>query len=567
MDIKSQAASILSKLISLNKNQIINLIEIPPDSKLGDLAFPCFILSKKLKKNPGEIAMQIRKKLAIPKSSIFKKVEIAGPYLNFFVDEGKYAAEILKQVSKNYGKSNKGKNKKLIIEHTSTNPSGPTHVGRIRNSFIGDTLVRLYKAIGYNVETHYYVNDMGKQIAIINWGIKNKIKTSASLIKKFSKYKNNPDFKIMFVYVTAMKLVEKNPKLMKEIDDFLIAAENNKQYASELNKVAKTCLEGQKKMLARFGINFDEFDFESDLVAAGEQKKIANKLKALPEYKILEEGAHAVDLSKYGFERRGGGTVFLRANGTSVYITRDLAYHKYKLSLADKNIIVLGEDHKIEAVELKKLLEIFGILKSKTLDVVFLSFVNFDKVKISTRSGTTLPADAILDEGIEKIISKKKTPLKLAEKIAVGAIRYFELRVSPTKQISFNWDEVLSLEGNTGPYLQYALVRSNKILQKSEAKPSKASLELLVKPYEFELVKKIALFPEIVEKAADSYSPQLVANYAYELAQLFSSFYENCPVIRAEKKLQGARLALVKAFAHTLKNALNLLGIEEVAEM
>jgi len=565
-DFRAEATGILEKA-----GVKTPLLEEPPDPKMGDLAFPCFELAKEKGKNPKETAKEISLRVKIPKDSIFREVKALGPYLNFFFDRGKLSEKVVKEINGKKEKYGSSKDReKVLIEHTSINPSGPINVGRIRNTFIGDTLVRLYRFMGYKVLTHYFVNNIGKQVAIIAWGKSKGIEPSSELMEKYEKYKDQSDFQTMFVYVPANAEMEKNEEAQKEVEELLQKCEAGERKSIKLLKdVSSKCLEGQKKTMERFGVKIDSFDFESNFLEDGSVAKFIQRMKKLPEHREID-GLHLIDLSKYGFERRTGGTVFQRTDGTSVYIARDVAYHSYKLKLAKKNINVLGEDHKVEAEELKQILNLLGVLKGKELDVVFFSFVNLKEGRMSTRSGETVPVDAVLDEGVEKAseLIRKRYPLSLnkikstAEKIAVAALRYSEIKVAPSKSILFDWDEALSFEGETGPYLQYSLVRAKKILEKSKKKLEIGKLE---EEEEFELAKKLTKFPEVVSKSVFGYKPHLLANYTYELASLFSRFYEKCPVVKSEK--EGERLALVQSFVHVMRNCLELMGIDEVELM
>ncbi|MEM2121630.1 MAG: arginine--tRNA ligase, partial [Candidatus Woesearchaeota archaeon] len=473
------------------------------------------------------------------------------------------------------------KKKKILIEHTSINPSGPVNVGRIRNSFIGDTLVRVYRALGYEVLAHYYVNDVGKQVAIISWAKNKNIQEDEKLKEKFREYSERNDFKTMFIYVPAHKIVLSDESAAKEVEELIKLCElGDKKTLNMFKETASYCLEGQKKTLERFNIKFDSFDFESRFLENNETQKFIEKLKRLKEYKVVN-GNHVLDLEKYGFKSRFGGVVFQRANGTSVYVSRDVAYHAWKKKIADKMINVLGEDHKVEFKVLKQMLKLLKIIKrDEEFEVVHFSFVGLKEGKLSTRAGRVVPADLVLDEGKKKVLtiigdkieSSKKE--EIAEKIASSAIRYFELKVNPEKQIIFDWDSALNFEGQTGPYLQYALVRAKKIILKSgisefeiENNLKNVDYKLLSSDEEKNLIIKIDDFNDVLEQTALKNSPHIIANYAYELATSFSDFYEKLRVIGEEDEIKNARLALVLAFVKVFSRVLNILGIEEVEEM
>lgn len=543
------------KLAGKNKK----LLEQPPKGLGADLALPCFSFAK----NPAETAKDLAKKYSksLNKKSLIAKIESSGPYVNFHADWTILSEKLVKDIIKNKNEFGAGDKKKdlIILEHTSMNPTGPVHVGRVRNSIIGDCLRRLMFFCGYKVETHYYVNDVGKQVAAIYWAEKNKIPSAKS--EEYGKYKNKPDFKTMFQYVAANSELENNPGKMQEVDDIIVSAETgNKKILKGIKSVAANCLEGQKKVLSRLNIPFDCFDFESKYIENSGTKKILAKLR---KEKLLKkhEGALGVDLSKYGLERRSGITTLVRSNGTSVYTLRDLAYHQEKLKKGSRAVNVLGEDHKVEFQELKKILHLLNI--KKPLDVVHYAFVSFKGMQLSTRRGRTAPLDLLIDEGIEKasMEMKKRNSTTKPEKIAVAAIRYHIIKNDTNKQITFVWDDALRFEGDTGPYLQYTYARAKSILRKAKTKPKAGRLG----DEEKEVIKLLAQFPDIIAKAAEQMKPHVVANYISELASSFNEYYHATKVVGSKKEAE--RLALVQAVSIVLKTGLGLLGIETVEKM
>lgn len=549
-------------------------LEVPPDHSMGDYSFACFKLSQALKKAPQQIAEELKVKILLP--NFIEKVETKGAYLNFFISKEFLAKEVINKVLKekeNYGKI-KG-NKKLLLEHTSINPTGPINIGRIRNSFIGDTLVRLYKTQGYKVSTHFYVNDVGKQVAIIAWAKTKKIKPSEELEAHFSAYKSRPDFKTLFIYVPANNILKEGNNEQEVLTLIQECEAGDKKALDLLRKTADFCLQGQLKSLARFGINYDSFDFESKFIEDKSTESVISRLSKLREAINLDD-AKALDLSEHGFERRGGGTVFARKNGTSVYITRDIAYHEWKLKQADNLLTVLGEDHKVEFNELKKILSLLNDFKQgQDLNVVFLSFVNLKEGRLSTREGRTIPIDEVLDnaaEKVKKIISSrhelnKKEIEDISEKVAASAIRYYLIKIQPLKPILFDIDEALSFEGETGPYLLYSYVRASKIVKKAGLEQKKPDFKLLSSKEEQELLKLLGNYPEVLKNATESQSPNTLAKYTHTLAFSFSSFYENKPVLSANENEKIARIYLVKAFMQVISNCFETLGMEKVESM
>jgi arginyl-tRNA synthetase len=338
------------------------------------------------------------------------------------------------------------------------------------------------------------------------------------------------------------------------------AEKGNRKILEKLKEISKSCLDGQLEVLKRLDIIFDRFDFESKYIENGSAMEAFKNLKPAAKKK---EGAFGLDLSKHGMR---DFAVILRGNGTSVYLLRDIAYHMEKMSRCDRAVVVLGEDHKVEFQELKHILsEFFGM--KKPLDVVHYSFVNFKGVKLSTRQGQTAPLDMLLDEGESRAkeeIGKKGIDGKdkIAKSVAKAAVRYNLIKSDMKKAMTFVWNDALSFEGDTGPYLQYTYARARSILKKSRKKP-KPSKNL--RGLEIDIIKEIAKFPEFVERAGSELKPQHIATYVYRLASMFNTFYHNTKIIGS--KDEEALLALTKSVTITLKNAMELIGIDAIEQM
>ncbi len=550
-----------------------NNLEIPPSHINGDISLPLF---GKPPEHVKEKAKEIKK--IISKSSyagLIGSVQVLGPYLNFTINYKKFNQLVINQILEqkdDYGNGNE--QGKILLEHTSINPTGPVHVGRLRNSLIGDSLKRILKATGYDVETHFYVNDMGKQVALILWGYNNNIKANPELESQYEKYKNNSDFKIMFTYVEANKIMENDDKVEKQVAEILQKCEKgNKTTLQKLRNQSEKTIQGQKDVLEKIGVTFDKFDYESTFVENKDTEKVMKQL----EFELVEkDGMIGLDLSKYGLKREKGIMVLKRQDGTSVYTLRDIAYHLNKLKNNEWLINVVGEDHKVEMTELKFILENFFSekIENKKMDIIHYAFVSFKDMQLATRKGQTAPLDLLLDQGIEKAkqeIEKRNKNKKIkdlekrAKKITVAAIRYNILKLERNKQMTFIWDNALNFEGDTGPYLQYAYARAKSILAKSKKKPKTEKLEQLKEPLENKLIKQLSRFSAIIKKSADQYQPNLIASYLIELASTFNEYYHNTKVIGTPQEAQ--RLALVQATAGVIKNGLNLLGIETMEKM
>lgn len=540
-----------------------------PDMCLGESAHADvssalpFRLGKELRKNPAQIAKDIVTRMGTGEH--IGRVEAAGPYVNFYAN-GKYLAESLDAI---IAKGRSGvlvppNNVKVVLEHTSANPTGPLHVGRGRNPVIGDTLARVMRSGGYDVQVQYYVDDMGKQEATIVWGYDNldRLEVKPPEIEK-------PDHAIVEVYRAATNLRKSSEAVEKEISGILNRYEHmDPEVAGKFKRMVSTCLEGQKITLARMNVFYDLFVWESDFVRNGSVNEAVAKLAKTP-YAERKDGALALNLSSFGMDKE---FVLTRADGTSLYTTRDIAYHLWKLASCDEAVNVLGEDQKLAMQRLDATLKILG--ENKTPRIVFYSFVSLPEGRMSTRKGVVVNLDDLLDEAVARAyveVDRRRKDLpedekrRIADLVGIGAIRFGIIRVAPEKSITFKWEEALDFEKQGAPFIQYAHARTCSILEK--AKPGTFDAAALKEKEEAALVKKMAMLPYVVDTAARDLKPHLLANYARELAETFNQFYRFVPVLNAEPELREARLALVDAARITLANALDLLGIAAPEEM
>jgi arginyl-tRNA synthetase len=554
MDIfKEHIVKLLKNSTQLNENEISTILETPPNPNFGDYSFPCFLIAQNLKKNPVEVASNLSKYFF--KDEFISKVECRGAYINFFINQTKLNEITIKEILKlkeRYGSMNI-KGKKALIEHTSINPNAEPHVGRARNALIGDSLVRLLKFNGYKTETHYYVNDIGKQIAMLVLAANGKKPRFHDLIK---------------LYININKKIEKNPELEKKIFELLNKLEKgNSKIKKQFNEIVKICVEGQIKILNHLNIKYDYFDYESKYLF---NKDCENILKDLAKTKKLftdNENRQVLDLREF-LPEDVGFFVLTRNDGTSLYGLRDLAYTIYKINKAkDRNIVVLGEDQKLYFLQLKNALK---LLNHKAPEIVHYSFVLLQEGKMSTRKGNVVLLTEFMDESLKKaqleLDKRKNKDKKLAKIIGYGALKYSILKNSPEKNVFFDWEQALSFDGESSPYIQYSYARANSILRKVKF-DKKFNFNLLTKKEEIALIKLLSNFPDIISKSFRDLKPNYIANYSYELAQTFNEFYHNCNVIKEAKELRNVRLALVLAFTYVIKTSLNLLGIEAPKKM
>ncbi|MEM4625636.1 MAG: arginine--tRNA ligase [Candidatus Pacearchaeota archaeon] len=548
---KDRVIEFISKSINYPKEEIKNFIEIPPQEIFGDYSMPCFFLSKIYSKPPVEVAYELMRTLSskLPKEII--RVEQKGPYINFFIDKKLLAKEVLsKSVLDEYGISHE--KEKIVLEHTSVNPNASPHVGRARNSIIGDSIARILKFRGNKVETHYYVNDVSKQVAILAL-----------------EFDENSSFEDMLDrYVSASEKVSKSPALEKKVFELLEKFESgDKEVKKKFQKIVSICVEGQKKIFEKFDIKFDYFDFESKYIGKL-SNLVLDKLKKTGKVFQDEEGRLVLNQSGTPVAQKMKSPYFVltRSNGTGLYGLRDLAYTIEK-SKKGKNIIVLGEDQKLYFEQISEALK---LLKVPIPIVVHYSYVLISTSegakKMSTRKGELVLLEDFFNEAFSR--AKKEVEKRNSKgdpkKIAIAAIKYSMLRNDNDKNIIFDWNHSLNFEGDSGPYLQYSYARASSILRKFNGKFSKFIIPELSSS-EIHLIKQLSLFPEVVEKASKSFSPSIIANYSFQLAKSFNEFYHSCPVINDIN--EQFRLRLVMAFRKTIKKCLFLLGIEVMEEM
>jgi len=523
-----------------------------------------FRLAKELKKSPMEISKDILSHMG--KSEYVDRVEMAGPYINFHASQ-RYVTESLEEIMKQ-GRTAvilPPKNVKVTLEHTSANPTGPLHVGRGRNPVIGDTLARLMRAGGYDVQVQYYVDDMGKQEATIVWGYDH-----LDMSKLPAPQTDKPDHAIVEVYRAATDLRKENESIDKEISEILNKYEHlDPEVSAKIKKMVETCLAGQQMTLARMNVFYDKFVWESSFVRSGAVNEVIDKLSKTQYAERKPDGMLALNLSPFGMDKE---FVLTRADGTSLYTTRDIAYHQWKLSNCDMAVNVLGEDQKLAMQRLNATLTILG--QTKLPRIVFYSFVSLPEGRMSTRKGVVVNLDDLLDEAIERAyieVDKRRKDLaedqkrKIAEAVGIGAVRFDIIRVAAEKSITFKWEQALDFEKQGAPFVQYSYARACSILAK--ATPQKYDLSVLKEKEEVALVKKMAMLPYVVQVASTDLKPHIIAGYARELAETFNQFYRFVSVLNAEPELRDARLALVDASRITLANALDLLGIAALEEM
>ena len=541
-------------------------LEEPPEGVDADLASS---VAFKLAEggDPTEIADEIAEAVDTEAYELLDAVETQGPYVNFRASD-EYFGRVLEGAQDETYPELSEKDEKILLEHTSANPTGPLHVGRARNPIIGDSLARLLRAAGYDLEVEYYVNDMGRQVATITWALEEFDEEDVADIEG---EREKPDHDVVRYYRRANEVLEgedgeeEAERAEKEIGELLRALEEGDEAARELvGEAVDRCLEGQLQSLERLGASYDSFVRESSFVLDGSVDDVAARLKA-DARSYEEDDAYAIDLSDFGIEKE---LVFLRGDGTSLYTTRDLAYHIDKFERCERAINVLGEDHKLQSEQLSAALDVLGY--DRDPESIFYSYVNLPDGKMSTREGTVVNMDDLLNEAVERArdeIEKRADDRErdvekveeTAEAVGIGAVRYDIVARQPEKPITFDWDEALDFDGQHAPYVQYVGARAAGILEKSDAEPE-LDTDALTTPEERALLRKIGELSAVIDDAADELAPHRLATYSRELAEKFNEFYRECPVIDADE--ERARLALVAASRVAIERSLGIVGVE-----
>ncbi len=560
MDFKREIAKVLEKPTKLTQEEILGLLEVPPNTELGDYAFPCFNLSKSLKKSPIELAKSLQ---TIKYPITIKKIQAVGPYLNFFINKSTLAEETITKIIKekeNYGAHKT--NQTILIEGWQPNTHKAFHIGHIRNAVLSEAISRILEFNGYKVIRTAYMGDIGAHVAKWIWYFKKFYKGSIPK-EKVSKWAG-------ILYTKATVESEKNKSFQEEIQEIQRQLEQGDPKLLKLWKETRElCLKDFKRIFKELDCSIHRYYFESEVEKEGIGLVKDLEKKGIARY---SEGAIILDLESYNL----GVFVLLKSNGTSLYSTKDLALAKLKEKEYhyDSSLYIVANEQDHHFRQLFKTLELSGFKGYKKLKHISYGLVRLQEGKMSSRLGNILLYEDFRDQVMVKAekqlkqrnLSKDKKE-KIKHQVAFGAIKFTMLAQDPQKEIVFNSNQALSFEGFSGPYLQYVCTRAYSILKKAKYKPLAFNATLIVHPTEQALITKLSLFPEITQKAATELKPSLISYYLLDLAKSFNEFYHQCPCIQTEKELAQVRQTLVAVSRQTLKNGLNLLGIESPEEM
>lgn len=569
----------IKKEISANLSLVLNKTISPndlmptPNPEMGDLGLAIFPLAKELKENPAELAGKIAEQY--PKSEIIK-AQAVGPYLNFFITCSSFNKKIISQVleaGKNYGQSEIGQKEKIVLEFSNVNTHKEYHVGHLRNVCYGDSVTKILTAAGFEAVPISYVNDFGIHVAKTLWNYQAFEQENLSGKKMEDFPEAERGFLLGKMYVSAAAKEKDNPEAAAAIGAFKQGLEKRSGAEYELwEKTRQWSIAHFNAIYQDLHVSFHDTLYENEFVDQG--KKIVEELL---EKGVLKksEGAIIADLKDYKLEV----LVVVRSNGTATYCVADLALakEKHQRYAPSKSIYVVDVRQSLYFKQLFKILELAGLSEEK-IHLAY-DFVKLPSGMMSSRTGNVITYKELKEEiiAIGEAETKKRHEDWNEEKIknnslvlGLGAIKFEMLKVEAQSVITFDIEKALSLEGFTSAYIQYAYARIQSIFRKIgnwQLEISGLDFSKLTEGKEKELLKKLAYYPETVEKAAKEYNPSEIAKYAYELAQLLNDYYHAVQVISAEEGTKNARLALLSAVAQVIKNGLGLLGIETVEEM
>ena len=562
MNNKELIASELAKVIdSLDQDAILNLLEQPKSSDLGDIAFPAFSLAKVERKAPQAIAADIAEKID---QSAFEKVVATGPYVNFFLDKSKISDQVIKSVIEagaDYGQQDEGHGQNITIDLSSPNIAKPFSVGHLRSTVIGDALSNIFRKMGYNTIKINHLGDWGKQFGLLmvaykKWGSKEAIEA-------------NPIDELLKLYVRINAEIENDPELDDEGRLWFKKLEDGDPEATELWQWFRDeSLVEFNRIYKLLGVEFDSLNGE-----AFYNDKMDEAVQILEEKGLLKEskGASIVELDDVNLPP----AMIKKSDGATLYITRDIATAIYRARTYNfvKNIYVVGQEQSNHFRQLKAVLKKMGFEWSDDMIHVDFGLVTKNRQKLSTRKGNIILLEPTLQEAISRAkaqIEEKNPELENKEEVAhavgVGAVKFYDLKTDRRNGYDFDLEAMVSFEGETGPYVQYAYARIQSILRKANFTPSADATYSLSDPESWEIIKLLQDFSRVVKRAAENYDPSLIAKYAINLAQAFNKYYAHTRILD-ESPERESRLALSYSTAVVLKEALRLLGVDAPEKM
>ena len=559
MDFKKYIAEKTAPLCAMEESALYNLLEKPKDETMGDIAFPCFTLSKTLRKAPNMIASELKDKIGT--DDVIEKVCQVGGYLNFFLSRKGFAKSLIGEIDaagEDYGKSSEGEGKTVIVEFSSPNIAKPFHIGHLFSTAVGNSLSKIYAFLGYKVERINHLGDWGTQFgklicAYKKWGNEEEVKKS-------------PMAELTRIYVKFHTEAEADPSLEDEARaEFHKLEEGDKENTKLWSWFREESLKEFMRVYDRMDVGFDSFNGE-----AFYSNKMDSVVSELTEKNLLKlsDGAKIVEFPDMP------PAIILKQDGSTIYATRDLAAAIYRANTYHfyKNIYVVGIPQSLHFKQIFAILDMMG--KPYAADCVHVGFgtVKFASGAMSTRTGNVVLLETVISEAVKKTAEIMKAngnegeASDTAEKIGIGAIFYTFLKNSREKDIIFDWDDILDFNGESGPYVQYSYARGRSVLRK-EAPNGEISFDYDITDEEYTLLKLLSEFSDNVRAAMAKNEPFYITRYVTAVSKAFNKFYNTAPILKAEDNVKNARLKITEATCTVIKNALALLGIKTVERM
>ncbi len=562
---RSHVVALIAHHAALDVSAVEALLERPKDELHGDFAFPCFSLSKTQRKAPASIAKDLAAKILV--QAPVAEVTAVGAYINIRIEPAAYALEVISALrQKDFGVKAPRKKERVMIEFGQVNTHKPVHIGHFRNLCLGDSLIRLWRFAGHEVIAANYPGDVGAHVAKCLWGLQ-KFHGSEQVPEK-----HRGEW-LGFIYAEANEKIEQNPDYKDEVSKVLQKLESGEPAMTKLwNETRQWCLDEFNEIFAEFQVGYDVYFYESEVEKPG--KLIVQDILKQGVAKE-SDGAIIVDLEEFAL----GVFVVLKTDGTSLYATKDLALarQKFEQFKIERNVYVVASEQKFYFQQLFKTLELMGFPHAKDCFHLNYELVMLPEGKMSSREGNIVTLRMVYEEVRRKAaqeVAKRHEEWDSEKKkytaycIALAAMKFAMLDQDNNKTIIFNIEKSLEFEGETGPYVQYAIARINSILRKHDSLvPHNPDVSALVEPTEIRLVKLLGEFPDVVSEAQQNFRPMRLCKYLIELAQCFNNFYQACPILNAEQAQKTMRLALINLTKDVLTQGLRLLGIPALDEM
>ena len=566
-NLKQIIAKQISKTTNINEKELESYIETPKDSKNGDYAFPCFKLAKELRKAPPAIANEIKEK--IEKTEEIEKIEVVGGYLNFFINKSILAKEVIEEISKTeqYGRSEIGKGKNIVIDYSAPNIAKPFHIGHLRSTVIGGALYNIYKYLGYNVTGVNHLGDYGTQFGKLIEGYK--------MWGKEYDIEKDPINELTKIYIRINEACKNDEQILENCRNNFKKLEDGDSYCVEIwKKFRELSLQEFQKVYDLLGSQFDSWNGES--FYSDKMPEVIDILQRTG--KLIEsQGAKIIDLEDKGINTP---CIIEKSNGSTTYATRDLAAILYRARTYDFDKVLYVTSYE-QVLHFKQVFEVAKLLGlnekyTKGLEHVSFGMVLLPEGKMSTREGNIIKLEELLNEAISRakeIIEQKNPDLEnkeeVAKKVGIGAVIFNDMSASRIKDEVFDWSTILNFQGETGPYIQYTYVRTKSVLEKAGYLPKIEDIEIdnLVDDYSMAILKLIYNFEDILIQVTEKNEPSILARYLIDLSKAYSGFYNENKIIVEDKYIQDVRVYLTYATSQVLKQGAKLLGIEMPEQM